>query len=65
MSDEMCRGETSRREAATSAGVYETFVRTAGIAKEKIARGNPLQILTAGETIRRKALIQPRGKILL
>jgi hypothetical protein len=39
-------------EAATIAGVYETFVRTAGTAIEKVARGNLLQILTAGERLR-------------
>ena len=86
-------GEITPGEAATIAGVYETFVRTAGTAKEKVARGNLLQILTAGddvededigvpkpstiairrrrrppaagETIRRRVLIQPKGKILL
>ncbi len=31
--------------------VYETFVRTAGTAKEKVARGNLLQILTAGDEV--------------
>jgi hypothetical protein len=40
-------GEITPGEAATIAGVYETFVRTAGIAKEKIAQGL-LRILTAG-----------------
>jgi hypothetical protein len=38
-------------EAATFAGVYETFGRTAGTAKKKVARGNLLQILTAGEVV--------------
>ena len=38
-------------ETATIAGVYETFVRTAGIAKEKIAQGNLLRILTAGDDV--------------
>jgi hypothetical protein len=33
-------------EAATIAGVYEPFVRTAGTASGKLARGNLLQILT-------------------
>jgi hypothetical protein len=33
-------------EAATIAGVYETFPRTAGIAREKVVRGCLLQILT-------------------
>jgi hypothetical protein len=31
--------------------VYETFVRAAGTAKEKAARGNLLQILTAGDDV--------------
>jgi hypothetical protein len=44
-------GEIMPGEAATIAGVYETFVRTAGIAKEKVARGNLLQILTAGDDV--------------
>ena len=38
-------------EAATIAGVYQTFVRTAGIAKEKVARGNLVQIVTAGDDV--------------
>jgi hypothetical protein len=38
-------------EAATIAGVYETFVRTAGIAKETVAPGNLLRILTAGDDV--------------
>jgi hypothetical protein len=42
-------GEITPGEAATIAGVYETFVRTAGTAKEKVARGNLLQILTGGD----------------
>jgi hypothetical protein len=88
-------GEITPGEAATIAGVYEIFVRTVGVAKEKVAQGNLLRILTAGdavedegedigdaeaiddcdpwtapgtaagETIRRRVLIQPRGKILL
>jgi hypothetical protein len=44
-------GEITPGEAATIAGVYETFVRTAGTAKEKIARGNLLQILMAGDDV--------------
>jgi hypothetical protein len=32
-------GEITPGEAATIAGVYESFVRTAGIAKEKVAQG--------------------------
>jgi hypothetical protein len=44
-------GEIAPGEAATIAGVYETFVRTAGIAKEKIAQGNLLRILTAGDDV--------------
>ena len=81
--------------AGTIAGVYETFVRTAGTAREKVAQGNLLRILTAGDDVedededmtmpkpatiatrrrrrpraageaaRRRALIQPRRKILL
>jgi hypothetical protein len=91
----LASGGITPGEAATIAGVYETFVRTAGIAKEKVAPGSLLQILTAGDdvededeghrrcrnhrrlrpaggavrrrpaTIRRRVLIQPRGKILL
>src|SRR6516165_2710694 len=44
-------GEITPGEAATVAGVSETFVRTAGTAKEKVARGNLLQFLTAGDDI--------------
>ena len=50
-----CRGQCAARsrrgEAATIAGVYETFVRTAGIAKENVAQGNLLRILTAGDDV--------------
>ncbi len=44
-------GEITPGEAATIAGVYETFARTAGTAREKVARGNLLQILTAGDDV--------------
>jgi hypothetical protein len=44
-------GEITPGEAATIAGVYEAFVRTAGIAKEKVAQGNLLRILTAGDDV--------------
>ena len=44
-------GEITPGEAATIAGVYETFVRTAGTAREKVARGNLLQFLTGGDDI--------------
>jgi hypothetical protein len=44
-------GEITPGKAATIAGVYETFVRTAGTAREKVARGNLLQILTAGDGV--------------
>ena len=44
-------GEITPGEAATIAGVYETFVRTAGIAKENVAQGNLLRILTAGDDV--------------
>ena len=44
-------GEITPGEAATIAGVYETFARTAGIATEKVARGNLLQFFTAGDDI--------------
>jgi hypothetical protein len=47
-------GEITPGEAATIAGVYETFVRTASIAREKLARGNLLQILTAGDDVEDK-----------
>jgi hypothetical protein len=43
--------EIAPDEAATIAGVYATFVRTAGTAREKVARGNLLQILTAGDDV--------------
>src|SRR5262249_29119287 len=38
-------------EMATIGEVYETFVRTAGTAREEAARGNLLQILTAGDDV--------------
>ena len=44
-------GEITPGEAATIARVYETFVRTVGIAKEKVAQGNLLRILTAGDDV--------------
>jgi hypothetical protein len=44
-------GEITPGEAATIAGVYETFVRTAGIAKEKVTQRNLLRILTAGDDV--------------
>jgi hypothetical protein len=43
--------EITPGEAATIAGVYETFVRTAGTAREKVARGSLVQILTAGDDV--------------
>ena len=43
------RSRRARRQR--SPGVCETFVRTAGIAKEKVARGNLLLILTAGDDV--------------
>ena len=43
--------EITPGEAATIAGVYETFVRTAGIAREKVAQGNLLRILTVGDDV--------------
>ena len=48
-------GEITPGEAATIAGVYEIFVRTAGTAREKVARGNLLQILTAGADVEDEA----------
>jgi hypothetical protein len=44
-------GEITPGEAATIAGVYEAFVRTAGIAREKVAGGSLLQILMAGDDV--------------
>jgi hypothetical protein len=44
-------GKITPGEAATIVGVYETFVRTAGTAGDKVARGNLLQILTAGDDV--------------
>ena len=44
-------GEITPGEAATIAVVYETLVRTAGVAREKGARGNLLRILTAGDDV--------------
>jgi hypothetical protein len=44
-------GEITPGEAATIAGVYETFVRTAGVAREKVAGGSLLQILTAAADV--------------
>jgi hypothetical protein len=43
--------EITPGEAATIAGVYATFVRTAGTAREKVARGNLLQFLTADDGV--------------
>ena len=43
--------EVTPGEPATIAGAYETFVRTVGIAKEKVAQGNLLRILTAGDDV--------------
>jgi hypothetical protein len=42
--DHAGRGGNDRR-------VYETFVRTAGTAREMVARGNLRQILTAGDDV--------------
>ena len=48
-------GEITPGEAATVAGVCETFVRTAGTAREKVARGgNLLRILTADDGVEDK-----------
>ena len=47
----LASGEITPGEAATIAGVYETCVRTAGIAKEKVAQGNLFRILTAGDDV--------------
>ena len=44
-------GAITPGEAATIAGVCVTFVRTAGIAKEKVAQSNLLRILTAGDDV--------------
>jgi hypothetical protein len=44
-------GEITPGEVAAIAEVYETFLRTAGIAGEKVARGNRLRILTAGDDL--------------
>jgi hypothetical protein len=38
-----------QRRAGNDRRVYETFVRTAGSAREQVARGNVLQILTVGD----------------
>ena len=43
--------EITLAETATIAGVYETFVRTAGTAREEVVCGNLLQILTAGDDV--------------
>ena len=53
-------GEITPGEAATIAGVYETFVRTAGTAKEKVARGNLLQISNS-ITVSHRPTADPRG----
>ena len=62
-------GEITPGEVATIAGVYETFVRTAGIAKEKVEDedGTRWAMPPDGSPRdnRRRVLIQPRGKILL
>jgi hypothetical protein len=44
-------GEITPGEAATIAGVCETFARTAGIAREKVARSNLLRILAVGDDV--------------
>jgi hypothetical protein len=46
----LARGVITPGEAAAVAGVYETFVRTAGIARES-AQGRLLQILAAGDDV--------------
>src|SRR5215472_4840222 len=53
-------GEITPGEAATIAGVYETFVRTAGTAREKVAQGNSRQILTAGDDVEDKNIGDPK-----
>jgi hypothetical protein len=47
----LAHGAITPGEAATIAGVYQTFVRTAGIARGKVARGNLLQILTVSDDV--------------
>jgi hypothetical protein len=48
-------GQITPGEGAAIAGVYETFVRTAGTAREKVARGgNLLRILTADDGVEDK-----------
>jgi hypothetical protein len=48
-------GARVRRDHAERGGnyrrVYQTFVRAADTAREKVARGNPLQISTAGDDV--------------
>ena len=39
------------RSGSRDRRVYETFVRTAGIAREKVGQGSPLRILTAGDDV--------------
>ena len=55
-------GEITPGEAATIAGVYETIVRTAGTGREKVARGNLLPILTAGDDVRGRYRSQRRSR---
>jgi hypothetical protein len=47
-------GEITPGEAATIAGVCETFVRTAGIAREKVAPGQPVADLDDRRRCRRR-----------
>ncbi len=52
----MCRGRRRAGAGGCPTGAVgqsrgPTFLRTAGIAKEKVARGNLLQILTAGDDV--------------
>ena len=47
----VARGEITPGEAARIAGVYETFVRTAGTVKEKGLGGGLLRILTADDDV--------------
>jgi hypothetical protein len=44
-------GEITPGEAAAIAGVYGTIVRISGTAREKVARGNVLQIVTTGDGV--------------
>jgi branched-chain amino acid transport system ATP-binding protein len=57
-------GEIPPGEAATFAGVYESFVRTAGIAKEKVAQGMVEQSARRALALAERAYLLSIGRIV-